>query len=47
MVLVYARDEEFSQTHHSLQNLKVICSMFFLGSSPVLDAGDAILDVGE
>jgi len=29
--------------YHSLQNLKVICSMFFLGSSPALDSGEAIV----
>jgi len=28
---------------HSLQNRKVICSVFFLASSPELEAGDAII----
>lgn len=36
----------YSMLEHSLQNLKVICSMFFLGSSPALDAGEAIAGGG-
>jgi len=28
---------------HSLQNRKVICFIDFFGSSPVLDAGDAMI----
>jgi len=33
--------------HHSLQKRKVICSRFFFGSSPELDAGDAMLKVSN
>ncbi len=34
----------YSETYHSLQNLKVICSRFFFCSSPELDAGEAMMD---
>jgi hypothetical protein len=30
-------------SYHSLQNRKVICSIFFLPSSPELDAGEAMM----
>lgn len=32
-------------TDHSLQKRKVICSIFFFGSSPELDAGEAMMSV--
>lgn len=32
-----------SEAYHSLQNLKVICSSFFLASSSALDAGDDMM----
>jgi len=32
----------YSMFEHSLQNRKVICSMFFFCSSPELDAGEAM-----
>jgi len=40
----YLQVREGHQTHHSLQNRKVICSVF-LGASPELEAGEAILFV--
>jgi hypothetical protein len=43
MELADARMQNEGDKYHSLQKRKVICSIFFFCSSPVLDAGDAIV----